>query len=132
MEEVKAKLQTAREAVQKLGKSQLASIKTMKSPSPTIKRVITAVYLLLNSAKLKDAPRAQLGRVDWEGGVNSCQGLLGRKDFTEQVWSEAQNWDTSSCACNLNSVPVFASWTTPRSSTSTRRRCARRPAYSTT
>ena len=128
-------------------------------PPVQIKRVITAVYLLLNSARLKDAPRAALARcvpphlrlppaavllrqrcadkhtarrgcctahafhlllppraghplpglggtacsatpfpvllpclsepshmiaphtrrVDWEGGINSCQGLLGRK-----------------------------------------------------
>ena len=81
MAEVERKLAVARGAVEKLGRSELSSIKTMKQPPPTIKRVITAVYCLLN-AKRVVAPRFD---VEWSGGPNSCQGLLGRRNFTEEV-----------------------------------------------
>jgi len=55
----------------------------MKQPPPTIKRVITAVYCLLN-AKLVTGPRFN---VEWAGGPYSCQGLLGKRDFTAQISS---------------------------------------------
>eukprot|EP01046_Picozoa_sp_COSAG06_P016186 COSAG06_NODE_1063_length_10870_cov_236.460217_14_plen_186_part_00 len=83
MEEVERKLGVARAAVEKLGRTELSSIKTMKQPPPTIKRVITAVYCLLN-AKHVTGPRFS---VEWAGGPYSCQGLLGRRDFTAEISS---------------------------------------------
>ena len=87
MEEVQSQLNVARKAVEKLGRSELSSIKTMKEPPPTIKRVITAVYLLLN-AKLMESKfgaDANAGRVEWGGGTYSCQGMLGRRTFADDI-----------------------------------------------
>ena len=81
MVEVERRLADARTAVEKLGRSELSSIKTMKSPPPVIKRVISAVYMLLNPTRVT-APRFN---VEWSGGPHSCQGLLGRRDFTAQI-----------------------------------------------
>ena len=81
MAEVERKLAVARGAVEKLGRTELSSIKTMKQPPPTIKRVITAVYCLLNAKRVLP-PRFD---VEWSGGPSSCQGLLGRRNFTEEV-----------------------------------------------
>ncbi len=83
MEQVERKLAVARAAVEKLGRSDLSSIKTMKQPPPTIKRVITAVYCLLNAERVVP-PRFD---VEWAGGPCSCQGLLGRRDFTQLISS---------------------------------------------
>ena len=52
-----------------------------ESPPPVIKRVISAVYMLLYPTRVT-APRFN---VEWSGGPHSCQGLLGRRDFTAQI-----------------------------------------------
>jgi hypothetical protein len=86
MEQPERKLAVARAAVEKLGRSELSPIKTMKQPPPTIKGLITAVCCLLNVERVI-APRFDVERA----GGDCCQGLLGRRDFTLEI----SNFDVS-------------------------------------
>jgi hypothetical protein len=92
MEEVQRRLKLARQAVERLGRSEL-SIKAMKQPPPVIRRVITAVYLLLHHQKIEakfrndGADANNPGRIEWGGGPYSCRGMLGRRTFTDEITS---------------------------------------------